>query len=123
MALDPPLEARLALLQKSGQIDSDVAEFMAWALAEIEQRLDTEVREGSFGTLCTHTAMALQRAKSGNQIESWESEHGELEMFPDAVSLAESLASSAEDRLGASLSPPEREFIALHLASVAQRND
>jgi transcriptional regulatory protein LevR len=122
MDLDSALARRLGLLQESGQIDADIAEFMAWALAEIERRLGLAVREDSFGTLCTHTAMALQRARNGDQIESWDSQHEELESFPEAVSMAESIADAAEERLGASLSTPEREFIALHVASVSQRS-
>jgi transcriptional regulatory protein LevR len=121
MAIDPALEARLGLLTSSGQIDPDVAEFMIWALAEIEARLGVEVNEEGFSTLCTHMAMALQRARNGKQVETWESKHDELADYPQAVSRAEALADAAQERLGTDLSAPEREFVALHLAAVEAR--
>jgi transcriptional antiterminator len=121
MGIAGALHDRIVLLRESDQIDSDVADFLAWALQEIERRTGMEVSEATFGTLCTHTALALQRARNGDQVESWHARHEELRDFPWATELGEEIAGAAETRLGVSLSRPERDFIALHLAAASQR--
>jgi PRD domain len=119
MGLDPPLRQRLSLLAGSDQIDDEIATFMTWALGYIETQVAAPVTDRNLGTLTTHLALALQRAKSGTQVESWDRKHDELGDHPQAVALADFVASAAEERLGVDLSPPEREFLALHLAVVA----
>lgn len=121
MEIAEALRDRIALLRESDQIDSDVADFLVWALQEIELRTGMEVGETTFATLCTHTALALQRARNGDQVESSDSSHEELKNFPWATELGEEIAGAAETRLGVSLSRPERDFIALHLAAASQR--
>jgi hypothetical protein len=119
VALVGNLAKRLELLQTSGQVDGDIAEFIAASLARIGDRLGLQVDDDSFGRLATHLAMALQRARDGEQVESWEVDHSdELAQFPDQVALAQSLIAEAQDRLGAQLAPPERDFVALHLAAL-----
>jgi hypothetical protein len=120
MSLGESLQRRLDLLRDSEQIDSDVAKFMAWALEEIGARTEIEVREETLGTLCTHTSLALQRARDGKQVESGRSRGDELASYPWAVQLAESIAAAAERDLGVELSRQEHEFIALHLAAASQ---
>lgn len=119
MAVVGDLEKRLQLLESSGQVDADVTEFIASSLERIGERLGLAVDDESFGRLATHLAMALQRARDGEQVESWEVDHSdELARFPAEVSLAGSLIAEAQDRLGAQLAPPERDFVALHLAAL-----
>jgi hypothetical protein len=101
-------------------MDSAVADFMTLALEEIGERTEIEVCEKTLGTLCTHTSLALQRARDGKQVESGRSRGEELTSFPWAVEVAESIAAAAERDLGVELSRQEREFIALHLAAVSQ---
>jgi hypothetical protein len=119
MSLDESLQYRLDLLRDSEQIDSDVATFMAWALEEIGSRTRIEVCEKTLGTLCTHTSLALQRARDGKQVESGRSRGDELASFPWAVEVADSIEAAAERDLGVELSRQEREFIALHLAAAS----
>jgi cell wall assembly regulator SMI1 len=70
----------------------------------------------------THTALALQRARAGEAIDSWSSDHrDELSGFPEAVAGAEAFANEAERRLDLRLPAQEREFLALHLASLSLR--
>jgi hypothetical protein len=120
MSLDHSLQRRLDLLRQSEQIDPEVANFMTWALEEIGTRTEIEVREETVGTLCTHTSLALQRARDGAQVESGRSRSEELAPYPWAVELADSIVLAAERDLGARLSQQEREFIALHLAAASQ---
>jgi transcriptional antiterminator len=121
-ALDQRLEERLSLLQNSEQIDGDVAGFMRTSLAELGAALDLEVTDEQFGTLCTHTALALQRARDGEAIESWETDHSdELAAHPREVEAAEQFARQAESTLKLEVPAQERQFIALHLASLSAR--
>jgi hypothetical protein len=122
MNVDESLQRRLDLLRDSEQIDSDVASFMAWALEEIGARTEIGVCEKTLGTLCTHTSLALQRARDGKQVESGRSREDELASFPWAVEVAESIAAAADRDLGVELSRQEREFIALHLAAASQES-
>jgi transcriptional regulatory protein LevR len=121
-ALDQRLEERLSLLQNSEQIDGDVAAFMRKSLAELGAGLGHEVTDEHFGTLCTHTALALQRARDGDSIQSWETDHSdELESHPREVAAAAEFADGAESTLELEVPAQEREFIALHLASLSMR--
>jgi transcriptional regulatory protein LevR len=121
-ALDQRLEERLSLLQGSEQVDGDVAAFMRKSLAELGARLGLEVTDEHFGTLCTHTALALQRARDGASISSWETDHSdELGAHPCEVAAAEEFADGAESILSVEVPAQEREFIALHLASLSMR--
>lgn len=122
MALEESLQRRLVLLRDSQQIDSSVVDFMTWALEEIGARTEIEVCEKTLGTLCTHTSLALQRARDRKQVESGRSRGDELASFPWAVEAAESIAAAAERDLGVELSRQERQFIALHLAAASQES-
>jgi hypothetical protein len=119
MNLAASLQLRLSLLRDSKQVDAEVADFMTWALEEIGERTEIEVGEDTLGTLCTHTSLALQRARDGAQVESGRSRSEELAPYPWAVELAESIAAAAERDLNVDLSRTEREFIALHLAAAS----
>jgi transcriptional regulatory protein LevR len=121
-SLDARLEDRLALLERSSQVDADVAAFLGPALSELADRFELEANDETFGSLCTHTALALQRARNQQAISSWDTDHtDELRDHPAQVDAAERFASRAEAELGLTLPAQERDFIALHLASVSLR--
>jgi transcriptional regulatory protein LevR len=119
-ALDQRLEERLSLLQESEQIDGDVAAFLRSSLPGLGATLDLEVTDAAFGSLCTHNALALQRARDGDAIKTWETDHaGELEAYPREVAAAEDFVRRAESELDVEVPDQERIFIALHLASLS----
>lgn len=123
MEMDVSLVRRLELLRDSGQVDGDVAKFLFGALASVADDIGVRLSDDAFGTALTHMALAFQRARGGNAIEAWSSDHGdELAAFPEAVARAESLASDAERHLDLTLPAKEREFIALHLAALSVRD-
>ena len=122
MRIDPGLAQRLELLERSGQIDGQIARFLETSLPRVANELGVTLTDDAFGTAATHTALALQRARKGEAIEEWSSEHAkELEEFPHAVACADDFARDAETQLGVTVPSKEREFLALHLASVALR--
>jgi transcriptional regulatory protein LevR len=123
MGSDASLARRIELLRDSGQVDPDIAEFLPTAVAAVAEDIGVTVSDDSFGPALTHMALAFQRARRGDAIEAWSSDHGdELAAFPRIVARAELLASEAERRLGLTLPAKEREFIALHLAALTVRS-
>jgi hypothetical protein len=123
VGIDVPLARRLALLRDSGQVDADIADFLAQAVAQLADDIGVGLTDETFGTVVTHTALAFQRARRGEAIETWSSDHrDELAAFPEIVGRAESFASTAESRLHLAVPAKEREFIALHLAALSVRN-
>jgi hypothetical protein len=123
VGIDAPLARRLELLRDSGQLDADISEFLATAFESVADDVGLELTDDTFGTALTHTALALQRARNGEAIEQWGSDHSdELAGFPQVVSRAESFATEAEQRLGLEVPAKEREFLALHLAALSVRS-
>ena len=119
MGIDSQLGRRLELLRDSGQVDAEIAAFLQDEVPAIAEELKLELSDETFGPAITHTAMALQRARNGEAIERWATSHaGELSDFPQAVATADKFASHAEQQLSLTVPPQEREFLALHLASM-----
>jgi transcriptional regulatory protein LevR len=122
VGIDSQLARRLELLRESGQVDAEIAAFLEDEVPALAEELKLELDDETFGTAITHTAMALQRARNGEAIEHWATSHaGELNDFPQAVATADRFASRAEQRLALTVPPQEREFLALHLASLTLR--
>jgi mannitol operon transcriptional antiterminator len=117
---DPGLRERLDLLQRSGQVDSDVAAFVTTWLGRVSAALGFNVNDSDAGAFVTHTALALQRARRGEAIEKWSADHSaELADAPESVRAADRLVSEALDELGIRLPVQERDFVALHLAAAS----
>lgn len=119
MAVNPELSARLDLLVASGQLDRDLADFMADRVVALADAVGRQPDGERFSMLCTHTALALQRARRGEAVEEWEASHaGELAAHPRAQAAAREFVDVAADRLGLRLPEQEVEFVALHLAAI-----
>jgi transcriptional regulatory protein LevR len=122
MTLDADLEKRLSLLETSGQVDADIAGFLRGSLSQLAGELNLKVTDEAFGSLSTHTAMAFQRVRDGEAVETWEVDHAdELEQHPRELELATRFARDAHSTLSLDVPPQEVEFIALHLASLSLR--
>jgi transcriptional regulatory protein LevR len=116
--IDPALTQRLDLLRQSGQVDGDVAAFLAIWLVRTSASLGLEATERNFATLMTHTALAVQRARRGEAIEDWTADHtDELAGAPKATLAADQLVAEAYNELKLRLPRQERDFVALHLAA------
>jgi hypothetical protein len=123
VGIDPQLDRRLELLEVSGQLDADVAQFLRESVPPLAADLALPLDDETFGTALTHTALALQRARNGAAIEEWEGSHAdELAPFPQVVAGAEAFASRAEAELHVTLPAQEREFLALHFAALLLRS-
>jgi transcriptional regulatory protein LevR len=119
---DPHLAERLRLLQASGQVDPEIVGFLDQHVPRLARELELKLADDTFGTAITHTALALQRARQGQAIEEWSSEHAdELAGFPAIVAISEEFADRAEADLGLTVPGKEREFLALHLAALSLR--
>lgn len=119
MELDHDLEQRLRLLEASGQVDPDVAAFVRTAVRDLAAAADAAPTDALFGTLCTHTAMALQRARRGEALTAWDADHSaELAAHPRAVQAAQALVRRAADELAVQLPATEEQFVGLHLAAL-----
>jgi hypothetical protein len=117
--LDAGLKTRLSLLQTSGQLDGDVADFMGVAAVELSAALDRPLTDADFGGLVTHTALALQRVRAGQALTEWEVDHAEeLAGHPRALAAAAAFVERAAGDLGLRLPAQEEQFMALHLAAI-----
>jgi transcriptional antiterminator len=116
---DAQLETRLSLLESSGQVDPDIVSFVRNSIPGLATTVGQPLTDATYGALITHTLLALQRARAGESITSWDSDHGdELDGFPDATAAAERFTTDAAEQLALALPAQEREFLALHLAAI-----
>jgi hypothetical protein len=117
--LDAGLKMRLRLLEQSGQVDGEVAEFMGAAVVELSTALDRPLTDADFGGLLTHTALALQRVRAGHALTEWEVDHTEeLAGYPRALGAAAAFVETAAEELDLRLPVQEEQFMALHLAAI-----
>lgn len=122
MPLSPLLERRLDLLLDSGQIDSDIAAFVRDALPHLAAAVGQTPDADQFASLCTHSALALQRERNGASIQAWDVDHtGELAGHPRAMTAARAFVERAATELGLTLPARECDFVALHLAAIESR--
>lgn len=121
VALDPQLETRLTLLHSSGQVDADIVAFMRAAAPQLGEAVERPVTDAVFGSLITHSLLALQRTRAGEALTSWDTDHtDELAAYPNAIRGAQAFADRAAAELHIDVPGQEREFMALHLAAIEQ---
>ncbi|MFI0241231.1 PRD domain-containing protein [Streptomyces sp. NPDC016845] len=121
--MDDQLALRIRLFREGGQVGPDVAEFVTTELAALENEGNT-VTEESAGMLTSHLMMALTRLMDGAPIEQFLTDDqvaAELADHPDAVARARLLAARARGALGRTLPESEINFLAMHLAVLAQQ--
>ncbi|MBU3862770.1 PRD domain-containing protein [Streptomyces sp. 4503] len=121
--MEAQLAQRIRLFTESGQVRWEVAEFVASELEALAAD-GRPVTEESAGMLTSHLMMALTRLLDGESIEKTSADEqiaAELDSHPEAVAGARAVAERAERQLGAALPDSEINFLAMHLAVLAQR--
>jgi transcriptional antiterminator len=122
--MDDQLALRIQLFRESGQVRPEVAAFVTDELTNLSDEGNT-VTEDTAGMLTSHLMMALTRLLDGEPIAAFSTDDqvaGELADHPDAVARAREISSRAERALGAALPDSEINFLALHLAVLAQHS-
>ncbi|WP_369208983.1 PRD domain-containing protein [Streptomyces sp. PU-14G] len=121
--MDDQLALRIQLFRESGQVRPQVADFVTAELTALTDE-GAPVTEETAGMLTSHLMMALTRLLDGEPIEEFltdEQVAAELADHPSAVERARRIAERAENELGAALPASEINFLAMHLAVLAQR--
>ncbi|MZD03758.1 PRD domain-containing protein [Streptomyces sp. SID5785] len=121
--MDDRLALRIQLFREGGQVRPEVADFVAAELAALEDE-GRAVTEDSAGMLTSHLMLALTRLLDGAPIGAFltdEQVAAELAGHPEAVERARRVSARARAELGASLPESEVNFLALHLAVLAQQ--
>lgn len=122
-AVDDQLAQRIQLFREGGQVPPAVADFVTGELESLAGE-GRPVTEETAGMLTSHLMMALTRLLAGEAIEQFltdEQVAAELAGHPEAVERARRTAARARTELGAELPESEVNFLAMHLAVLAQR--
>ncbi|MBO8185525.1 PRD domain-containing protein [Streptomyces spirodelae] len=121
--MDDQLALRLQLFREGGHVRPEVVDFVTAELSALAAE-GAQVTEETAGMLTSHLVMALTRLLDGEPIEKFQTDEqiiAELADHPAAVERARRVAARAEAELGATLPRSEINFLALHLAVLAQR--
>ncbi len=121
--MDDQLALRIQLFRESGQVRPEVADFVTAELIALTDG-GRRVTEETAGMLTSHLMMALTRLLAGEPIEQFltdEQVRAELAAHPEAVTRAREIAGRAGTALGAHLPDSEINFLAMHLAVLAQQ--
>jgi transcriptional regulatory protein LevR len=121
--VDAELNRRMRLFQETGQVSSEVSSFVRSELERVAEEWDLKLEEDTAGMLVSHLLLALERARAGEAIEEWEGSEDaaeELAERPWAVDKAREVVRDARTDLGAVLPETEVNFLALHLATIAE---
>ncbi|MFE0762775.1 PRD domain-containing protein [Streptomyces smyrnaeus] len=121
--MDDQLALRIQLFREGGQVRPEVVDFVTAELAALADE-GAPVTEETAGMLTSHLMMALTRLLDGEPIEQFQTDEqiaAELADHPAAVERARRVAVRAEKELGAALPGSEVNFMAMHLAVLAQR--
>ncbi|MGW6455458.1 transcriptional antiterminator [Streptomyces sp. NPDC055078] len=121
--MDDQLAERVRLFREGGQVRPEVADFVTAELTALADEGRT-VTEATAGMLTSHLMMALTRLVDGEPIAEFRTDDqvaAELADHPEAVTRARAVATRARGELGAELPASEINFLALHLAVLAQQ--
>lgn len=122
--MDDQLALRIQLFRESGQVRPEVAAFVTGELTALADEGRT-VTEATAGMLTSHLMMALTRLLDGEPIENFTTDEqvaAELADHPEAVARARAVSARAGRELGTPLPDSEINFLALHLAVLAQNS-
>ena len=110
---------RVHQLLQLGQIRPEVARFCINVIDGVERRLASILAGDHAVQFVTHLAMALERARSGQQVDTDVTAlEAELASESEALKLASEVVQTAKEGLGIDLNKAEFLFLALHLAVV-----
>ena len=121
--MDAKLNRRMRLFQETGQVSSEVSSFVRSQLERVAQEWGLKLEEDTAGMLVSHLLLALERARAGEAIKEWEGSEDaaeELAERPWAVDKARQVVRDARTDLGIDLPETEVNFLALHLAAIAE---
>ena len=121
--MDAELNRRMRLFQETGQVSPGVSSFVRSELEHVAEEWDLKLEEETAGMLVSHLLLALERARAGEAIKEWEGSEDvaeELAERPWAVDKAREVVRHARTGLGADLPETEVNFLALHLAAIAE---
>jgi transcriptional antiterminator len=121
--LDAELNRRMRLFQETGQVSSEVSSFVRSQLEGVAKEWGLKLEEDTAGMLVSHLLLALERARAGEAIEEWEGSEDAAEELAErawAVDKARLVVQDARTDLGVDLPETEVNFLALHLAAIAE---
>jgi transcriptional regulatory protein LevR len=121
--VDAELNRRMRLFQETGQVSLEVSSFVRSELEQVADEWDLKLEEETAGMLVSHLLLALERARAGESINEWEGSEDvveELAERPWALDKAREVVQAARTELGADLPETEVNFLALHLAAIAE---
>jgi transcriptional regulatory protein LevR len=121
--VDAELNKRMRLFQETGQVSSEVSSFVRSKLEHVAEEWDLKLEEDTAGMLVSHLLLALERARAGEAIKEWEGSEDaaeELAERPWALDKAREVVRDARTDLGTDLPETEVNFLALHLAAIAE---
>jgi transcriptional regulatory protein LevR len=121
--VDAELNRRMRLFQETGQVSPEVSSFVRSELERVAEEWALKLEEETAGMLVSHLLLALERARAGEAIEEWDGSEDvaeELAERPWAVDRAREVVRHARTDLGADLPETEVNFLALHLAAIAE---
>lgn len=121
--MDAELNRRMKLFEETGQVSLEVSSFARGKLEHVADEWDLKLEEETAGMLVSHLLLALERARAGESISEWEGSEEAAEELADrpwAVEKAREVVRDARTDLGAELPETEINFLALHLAAIAE---
>ena len=121
--MDTELNRRMKLFEETGQVSPEVSSFARGQLKRVADEWHLKLEEETAGMLVSHLLLALERARAGESIDEWEGSEDaaeELVERPWAVDKAREVLQAAKTDLGADLPETEVNFLALHLAAIAE---
>ena len=121
--MDAELNRRMRLFEETGQVSPEVSSFVRSELERVAGEWDLKLEEETAGMLISHLLLALERARAGESINEWEGSEDaaeELAERPWAVDKAREVVRGARTDLGVELPETEINFLALHLAAIAE---
>jgi transcriptional regulatory protein LevR len=121
--VDAELNRRMRLFEETGQVSPEVSSFVRNELERVAGEWDLKLEEETAGMLVSHLLLALERARAGESINEWEGSEDAAEEVaerPWAANKAWEVVRGARTDLGVDLPKTEVNFLALHLAAIAE---
>jgi transcriptional regulatory protein LevR len=121
--VDAELNRRMRLFEETGQVSPEVSSFVRNELERVAGEWDLKLEEETAGMLVSHLLLALERARAGesiNELEGSEDAAEEVAERPWAANKAWEVVRGARTDLGVDLPETEVNFLALHLAAIAE---
>lgn len=116
--MEAQLAQRIRIFVESGQVRSEVADFVRTELDALAAD-ECAVTEETAGMLTSHLLMALTRLRDGEPVEGFRTDDiaaAELADHPQALRRAHAVSVRAESAFGSPFPESEINFLAMHFA-------